>query len=102
MKNSTLIKMTVVVCIAIFALFAACPCMAEIYPKTAIIREVDYEEDIVLCEDCNGNIWAFGEVEDWDIDDIVSMIMDDNNTPETIYDDIIVMVRYGGYAEGLL
>lgn len=73
---------------------------ADIYPTTVIIREIDHMNDLVICEDYNGNEWIFEGVEDWDVDDIVSMIMNDMGT-ETIEDDEIIMMRYSGYAEGL-
>jgi hypothetical protein len=72
---------------------------AEQYPTTMIVNELDYNENIVICIDFNGNEWAFEEIEDWCIGDIASMIMDDMGT-ESIYDDTIIMVRYSGYMEG--
>lgn len=72
---------------------------AEQYPTTMIVNELDYDENIVVCIDFNGNEWAFEEIEDWCIGDIASMIMDDMGT-ESIYDDTIIMVRYSGYVEG--
>ena len=72
---------------------------AEQYPTTMIVNELDYDENIVICIDFNGNEWAFEEIEDWCIGDIASMIMDDMGT-ESIYDDTIIMVRYSGYVEG--
>lgn len=73
---------------------------ADIYPTTVIIREIDHLNDLVVCEDYNGNEWVFEGIEDWNIDDIVSMIMNDMDTEE-IEDDEIIMMRYSGYAEGL-
>lgn len=72
---------------------------AEQYPTTMIVNELDYDENIVICIDFNGNEWAFEEIEDWCIGDIASMIMDNMGT-ESIYDDTIIMVRYSGYVEG--
>ena len=71
---------------------------AEQYPTTMIVNELDYDENMVICIDFNGNEWAFEEIEDWCIGDIASMIMDDMGT-ESIYDDTIIMVRYSGYVE---
>lgn len=72
---------------------------ADIYPTTMIVVELDNQHDIVICEDFNGNQWAFEGIEDWMIGDIVSMIMEDMGTAQ-IYDDIIVMTQYSGYMEG--
>ena len=73
---------------------------ADIYPTTVIVRDLDFQHDLVICEDCNGNEWTFEGIEDWDIDDMASMIMYDMETP-TIEDDEIIIVRYSGYAGGL-
>lgn len=64
----------------------------EIYPKTMLVSEIDTACDTVTAVDFNGNEWQFYGVEDWEIDDIVSCIMDTNGTT-TIYDDKIVDVR---------
>lgn len=72
---------------------------AEIYPNTMFVIDLDETNDEVICIDFNGNTWSFSGIEDWAIGDIVSMIMDNNNTPQTIYDDSIMQVRYSGWIE---
>lgn len=69
------------------------------YPTCGIIVENDERSETVTVEDFNGNHWQFNGVEDWLVGDIVSMIMSDNGTPDSIYDDEIVMVKYSGYRE---
>lgn len=69
---------------------------AEYYPRTAFVTSFDYMTDGVIVTDWAGMEWEFTGIEDWQIDDIVSMMMDDNNTPDNIYDDIIVQALYGG------
>ena len=69
---------------------------AEYYPRTAFVTELDYDEDCVVVTDWVGMEWEFIGIEDWQIDDIVSMMMDDNDTPDNIYDDIIMQALYGG------
>ena len=71
----------------------------NLYPTTAVVYELDRENDLVTVEDANGNLWQFEGCEDWDINDICSMLMDDCGTA-SIYDDEIVMVRYSGTTEG--
>lgn len=68
----------------------------NIYAKTAIIYDFDYENDTVYISDSNGEAWSFTGIEDYQIGDYVSMIMYDNDT-SSIYDDIIISVRYSGY-----
>lgn len=68
----------------------------EQYPTCGIVVEVDRENDLVMVEDFNGNLWEFEGCEDWLEGDVCSMIMSDKTTPE-IYDDVIIQVRYCGY-----
>ena len=72
---------------------------ANTYALTTEVVELDRKNDIVVCEDFNGNLWEFYGCEDWQIDDIASLLMDNNGTP-TIYDDEIVSARYNGTFEG--
>lgn len=72
----------------------------SVYPLTAHVVEVDRVTDVVTCEDGAGNLWKFKGCEDWEEDDFVSLLMNDNGTNETVYDDIIKMVRYSGTFEG--
>ena len=71
----------------------------EIYPTSMIVTEIDYENDLVTIVDFNGNAFQFFGCEDWCENDICAVSMDDNGTPETIYDDIISQVRYCGYIQ---
>ena len=60
------------------------------YAKTAIVVEV--ANNIIICEDNDGECWAFESTENWTEGDTVSMIMDNMGT-KTIYDDVIRFVR---------
>ena len=68
---------------------------ATLYPETAIVREIDPVEDTVLVEAGNGNLFVFKGTEDWEEDDICSMLMSDNGTAN-VDDDIILDVKYSG------
>lgn len=65
-----------------------------LYPTCGIITEI--KDNIVTFTDFNGNMWSFYGAEDWEINDICAVIMDNNGT-ETIYDDIITSIRYCGW-----
>ena len=65
------------------------------YALTAKVVEVDRDADLVTVVDGAGNAWQFEGVEDWEEDDFVSLLMDDNGT-EFIYDDVILAARYAG------
>lgn len=66
------------------------------YPKTAVVVVLDYNEDLVVVKDANGQRWCFEGTEDWAIDDVASLLMNDNGT-EIIYDDEIVKAQYSGF-----
>ena len=68
----------------------------RLYPETAIVREVDDKADEVTVECFNGNQFVFKGTDDWDTNDICSMLMYDNGTP-IVYDDEILSVKYSGY-----
>lgn len=68
------------------------------YAKTAIVTAID-PENTVYCTDCHRMEWVFQE-DGWSVGDVCSLLMYDNGTEEE-YDDIIVIVEYGGWL-GLL
>jgi hypothetical protein len=72
----------------------------EIYPRTMVVSEINAETDTVILTDTVGYVWEFCGVEDWEVGDICSCIMDTNGT-ENITDDIIVDARYNGRLEEL-
>ena len=69
----------------------------EYYALTTEVVEIDRAADIVTCEDSNGNLWEFYGVEDWEIGDCASLLMDTCGTA-TIYDDAICGTTYGQWA----
>lgn len=74
--------------------------LADIYPKTFIIEEINYSAGTIVFEDYNQNLWEWiSDSEDLEVGDIVSALMSDNNT-KTIFDDQIIEVRYAGTIEG--
>ena len=87
-KEGSKMKLVAVACLI------AC-LMGSLYPRTAFVSELNYAEDVVTVTDCVGYDWQFYGCEDWEVGDMVSMIMSDNGTPNNIKDDIIVDCRYG-------
>lgn len=85
-----------IIALVLILISLATSSFAEYYPRTAFVTSFDYTTDCVIVTDWAGMEWAFIGIEDWQIDDIVSMMMDDNNTPDSIYDDIIIKTLYGG------
>lgn len=81
--------------VSIFIITA--PAFADTNVRAGIIIEINEEDDYVVVEDPCGLIWEFDEIEDFDIGDLVLMVMDDMGTPETIIDDVIIDTIYSGY-----
>lgn len=70
----------------------------ENYPLTTVITCVDYESDVVIAMDFNGNMWEFEGCNDWIEGDVCSMIMNNRGT-DVIYDDVIIDMKYCGWVE---
>lgn len=84
---------------AIVGLFVPDEKEESTYALTTQVVQLDYENDLVVCEDFNGNLWEFSGCEDWMYGDIASLVMNDMGTP-SIYDDEIISARYSGYFDG--
>ena len=66
----------------------------SIYPNAGVIESVDEKTDTFRIVDDAGDIWKMYGIEDFQVGDNVAMIMDSNGTEDTIYDDIVLSVRY--------
>lgn len=68
----------------------------QTYPATGIITTV--ATDFIIFTDFNGNEWTINDdPEDWACGDRIAVIMSDNGTPESIYDDKVLTNRYCGW-----
>jgi len=68
---------------------------AALYPETMVITDIN--QDTVTAETATGFVFSFSGSEDYSTGDIISCIMSDNGTAETITDDIILTVQYSGF-----
>jgi predicted hydrolase (HD superfamily) len=89
-------KKLIALTVVMIALLTAVTANAEVYPAVGVVFDLDYENDLVVFEDFNQDLWVMEGIEDWDIGDIGALLMDDMGT-ETIYDDVIVFAHYAGY-----
>lgn len=101
MKRAIIIIITIICVITVCALSIAAikraePISNSYYALTTCVVEVDRDNDIVTCEDCNGNLWEFYGVEDWEIGDCASLLMYDQGTA-SICDDAIEGARYSAW-----
>lgn len=59
------------------------------YVQNAVVVALEGSEaDLVVCETEDGNLWEFYS-DEWAVGDTVVLFMLNNDTPETIYDDVI-------------
>lgn len=68
------------------------------YPQTAVIVDFDRKHDAVTVRTSVGWLYQFYGIEDYEIGDMVSLIMDNMDTENTIFDDVIIDVQYVGTA----
>ena len=66
------------------------------YAMTCKVVEIDHEKDLVTVVDSNGFEWTWEGVEDWQIGDCASLLMNDSGTDE-IFDDVILSMRFNGW-----
>ena len=89
-------KKLIALALTMIALLTAVSACADVYPAVGVVTDLDYENDLVIFEDCNHDLWAMEGIEDWSIGDIGALLMDDMETT-SIYDDEIVDIRYAGF-----
>ena len=73
------------------------PNVSGIYAKSAVVIALDADQDIVTVADSCGMTWSFSECEDYELFDIVNMVMWDNGTTDAVLDDVILCTRYSGF-----
>ena len=81
----------------ILAVVIAVAAASLIYPTTMEVIHLD-GDDLYLMN-ATGHVYVMEGVEDYEVGDLVSLIMFSNDTP-SIEDDIIISARYSGYTKG--
>ncbi len=82
--------------IATIATVAALTASNTIYPTTAVITDINEQNDIVTMSTASGLVYQFEGIEDYYTGDLVACLMFDNGTPDNVRDDIILSHRYTG------
>ena len=67
-----------------------------LYPKTAICLAVNRQTDVVTVADVNGTKFTFTGCQDFEEGDLIALIMNNNGTPDYIWDDTVASARYSG------
>ena len=73
------------------------PIEHDTYPTAMVVCDVDHNTDTVTAQTWTGIVYKWYGVEDWMEGDIAACIMDDNGTPNTVFDDQIIETRYVGW-----
>lgn len=68
-----------------------------IYPTTLKVIKEDYQADTLTLETSSGIIYEMTGVEDYDVGDLVSVMMFNAGTPKNIGDDWILVAHYTGF-----
>lgn len=69
----------------------------ELCMRAMEIVQLDYNTDTVYCVDAVGLEWAFFGCEDYNEGDLITALMWNNGTCDTILDDVILDTEYSGY-----
>lgn len=93
------VAITLIIFVLVSMLFCGCAFDSphESYAKSTIVININYDDDLVTVQDFSGNTWQFFGCEDWAEGDICALIMDNNGTSDTIYDDFITNTNYCGW-----
>lgn len=81
-----------VLCILMGALLVLA-LVSSLYIRAGRIVGVEYDNDLVIVEDCAGLTWIYEGVEDLSCGDNVAMLMWNKMTPGTIFDDVILQIK---------
>lgn len=75
------------------------PIRSKEYPQTMVVTYINEYTDYVQIETATGYTYGFWGIEDYEVDDVVAVTMNDNATENDITDDKIVEVRFSGFTE---
>ena len=80
----------------ILALITSLTMTLGLYPTTCKIVNLDRVNDIVTMQTSTGIEYQFDGCEDYDTNDLVSVIMFNNGT-DSVLDDAVICVHYSGF-----
>lgn len=95
MKNIWKILIVLIVLAVVVTMFTSGKNQSNVYPLAVRVDSFNQAEDTVSFVDGAGNEWKIYGIEDWMLGDVAALLMDDNGTPEYIYDDSIILAQYG-------
>lgn len=97
-KLIAVIALATVTASTIPAYAADVPDALDLYSQTAVVINLNYSIDLVTVQTATGILYDFYGCEDYAINDFVALLMWDNGTTNTVYDDVVLDARYAGYS----
>lgn len=61
------------------------------YPMNTVVREIDYDNNIVIVENNDGELFSFFGTDSFKVNDNCALLMYDNTTSD-ITDDVIIQI----------
>lgn len=61
------------------------------YPMNTVVREIDYDNNIVIVENNDGELFSFFGTDSFKVNDSCALLMYDNTTSD-ITDDVIIQI----------
>ena len=61
------------------------------YPMDTVVREIDYDNNIVIVENNDGELFSFFGTDSFKVNDSCALLMYDNSTSD-ITDDVIIQI----------
>ena len=61
------------------------------YPMDTVVREIDYDNNIVIVENNDGELFSFFGTDSFKVNDSCALLMYDNTTSD-ITDDVIIQI----------
>lgn len=71
------------------------------YPRFGNVIDIEYDTFCISIDDGMGNLWDYFADDEFFYGDLVCMVMDDNGTPDYLYDDCVTDCIKVTYEEGL-
>lgn len=86
----TLIACTLFLCSTVGVMIHNAYKEGLLYTKTGTVIEIDEEVRLTTFVDTEGECWRFKGIKDWDVNDTIILTMNNNHTPQTVYDDKVI------------
>lgn len=97
LKLISILLTTVIITTCITTLLTTKKTTQHLYATTAVITEINHTSDYIVATNSTRTFIIYPS-DDWHIGDHLSIVMNDNNTPEII-DDEIINYRYTSFTE---